>query len=157
MFAKVNLRFLLALGPASTVGLFVGLGSYTFYYAQGLSYFSDDPMACGNCHIMRDQYDGWFKSPHHAVAMCNDCHTPDSFFAKYLSKAKNGFWLSKGFTLQDFHEPIMIRPVNLAVLQNNCVKCHQGILSTIDTHAGHAQRMMDCAHCRLGVGHDPIR
>ena len=35
------------------VGLLVGIGSYTFYYAQGASYLSNDPRACVNCHIMR--------------------------------------------------------------------------------------------------------
>lgn len=156
MAAKLKVRVLLGLGLASTVGLFAGLGSYTFYYAHGLSYFSNDPRACVNCHIMREQFDGWLKSPHHAVATCNDCHTPESFFAKYFSKAENGFWHSKGFTLQDFHEPIMIRPVNSTVLQNNCVRCHEGLMSGINVHAGHVQRMLNCVQCHREVGHGPI-
>ena len=154
-----NLRWRILLGIAVvwTVGLFAGLGSYTFYYAEGLSYFSNDPEACVNCHIMREQYDGWLKAPHHDVATCNDCHTPHSFLAKYLSKAENGFWHSKGFTLQDFHEPIMIRPRNSAVLQENCVGCHELIVSGINTHPGDPQQMLDCIHCHREVGHGPVR
>src|SRR5687768_12330901 len=72
-------------------GLF-GLGCYTFVYAQGASYLSNDPKACVNCHIMRDHYDGWLKASHHAVATCNDCHTPHEIIPKYFSKAENGFW-----------------------------------------------------------------
>ena len=80
---------------------------------EGFSYLSNDPKACVNCHIMRDHYDGWQKASHHAVATCNDCHTPhDSLSPSTSSKAENGFWHSKGFTLQDFHEPIRIRPRN---------------------------------------------
>lgn len=147
----------LAVVLAGIIGMLAGLGSYTFTYAHGLSYFSNNPQACVNCHIMRPHYDGWLKSPHHAVATCNDCHTPDSFIAKYLSKAENGFWHSKGFTLQDFHEPIMIRPINSAVLQNNCVRCHQELLSGLNAHAGDAQKMLDCVSCHREVGHGPVR
>lgn len=147
----------LLLAITSMVGLFAGLGTYTFTYAHGLSYFSNDPRACMNCHIMREQFDGWQKSPHHAVATCNDCHTPHSFVPKYLSKAENGFWHSKGFTLQDFHEPIMIRQKNVAVLQQNCVGCHQQIVDGINTHPGNPQKMLDCLHCHREVGHGPVR
>ena len=41
------------------VGVLAGLGGYTFHYAAGTSYFSADSAACVNCHIMREQYDGW--------------------------------------------------------------------------------------------------
>lgn len=150
-------RALLLLAITAAVGLFAGLGTYTFTYAQGLSYFSNDPRACMNCHIMREQFDGWQKSPHHAVASCNDCHTPKGFVPKYLSKAENGFWHSKGFTLQDFHEPIMIRPKNVAVLQQNCVGCHEQIVDGINTHPGDPQKMLDCLHCHREVGHGPVR
>jgi cytochrome c nitrite reductase small subunit len=155
--ASLPFRLLILLGIWATLGLIAGLGTYTFTYAHGLSYFSNDPRACMNCHIMREQFDGWQKSPHHAVASCNDCHTPHSFFAKYLSKAENGFWHSKGFTLQDFHEPIMIRPKNVAVLQQNCVGCHQQIVDGINTHPGNPQKMLDCLHCHREVGHGPLR
>ena len=150
-------RVALLLAIASTLGLFAGLGTYTFTYAHGLSYFSNDPRACMNCHIMREQFDGWQKSVHHAVATCNDCHTPRAFIPKYLSKAENGFWHSKGFTLQDFHEPIMIRRHNVAVLQANCVACHAQIVDGINTHPGNPQKMLDCLHCHREVGHGPLR
>ena len=152
---RTRVAFLLAI--ASTLGLFAGLGTYTFTYAHGLSYFSNDPRACMNCHIMREQFDGWQKSVHHAVATCNDCHTPRAFIPKYLSKAENGFWHSKGFTLQDFHEPIMIRRHNVAVLQANCVACHAQIVDGINTHPGDPQKMLDCLHCHREVGHGPLR
>lgn len=147
----------LLLGIASLIGVLAGAGTYTFYYAEGLSYFSNDPRACVNCHIMREQYDGWLKSPHHAVATCNDCHTPQDFLSKYISKAENGYWHSKGFTLQDFHEPIMIRPKNVAVLQQNCVSCHRGIVSEINTHVGNRREMLDCMSCHRDVGHGPVK
>jgi cytochrome c nitrite reductase small subunit len=70
----------MGLGPrglalCAGLGIFFGVGGYTFHYAERLWYLSNDPRARVNCHIMRDQHDGWAHSSHHAVATCNDCHT----------------------------------------------------------------------------------
>ena len=45
---------------------FLGVSAYTFTYAEGFSYLSDDPKACINCHIMNDQYHSWSSSSHHS-------------------------------------------------------------------------------------------
>jgi len=49
------------------LGLAVGEGAYTFVYAQGYSYMTDNAEACVNCHVMRDQYSAWLKSSDRAV------------------------------------------------------------------------------------------
>jgi len=51
----------------------LGLGTYTFTYARGWAYLTDDAGACANCHVMHEQYDGWIKSSHRSLAVCNDC------------------------------------------------------------------------------------
>jgi cytochrome c nitrite reductase small subunit len=79
-----------------SLGTLFGLGAYTFYFAEGAAYLSDDPKVCANCHVMREHYDGWQKSSHHANATCNGCHTPTNIVAKYISKANNGFLAFKG-------------------------------------------------------------
>ncbi len=43
----------LSLLLSALVGTLLDTGGYTFYYAEGASYLSDDPRACVNCHIMR--------------------------------------------------------------------------------------------------------
>lgn len=140
------------------VGMLAGLGGYTFYYARGYSYLLNDPKVCVNCHIMRDQYDGWQKASHHAVATCNDCHIPQTnMIAKYWVKAENGFWHSKGFTFQDFHEPIRIRPKNARVLNRNCIRCHGELTSQILAHTGTDKEDLYCVRCHDGVGHGPTR
>ena len=58
----------LAILAAVLTGALVGLGAFTFDYGEGLSYFSTDPVACKNCHVMNEQYASWTKAPHHAVA-----------------------------------------------------------------------------------------
>ncbi len=84
------------------MGLLLGIGGYTFVYARGASYLTNDPAACANCHIMREQFDGWQRSSHRSVAVCNDCHAPHDFVGKYTTKATNGFWHSFYFTTGGF-------------------------------------------------------
>jgi cytochrome c nitrite reductase small subunit len=50
---------------AVLLGMLLGVGAFTFQYAKGLAYFSNDPNACANCHIMREQLESWQKSSHH--------------------------------------------------------------------------------------------
>ena len=132
-------------------GGLTGLGAFTFSYAQGFSYLSDDPKACANCHVMRDEYDAWSHSSHKAVASCNDCHTPHTFLEKYAVKALNGWNHSRAFTLGNFPEPIRIGAFNRAIVQQNCLNCHGDLVAAI-SHAGEPQPT-DCLACHAGVGH----
>lgn len=131
-------------------GIF-GLGSYTFVYAEGASYFSNDPQACVNCHIMQEVYDGWNHGSHKAIAACNDCHTPHTFLEKYLVKGLNGWNHSVAFTTGDFPEPIRITDLNRRVAQENCLYCHGNLVVAI-SHEETANPT-DCLACHAGVGH----
>jgi cytochrome c nitrite reductase small subunit len=133
-------------------GSIAGLGSFTFNYASGLSYLSDDPRACANCHVMREVYDGWNRAPHHAVAVCNDCHVPhDSLLSKYAVKAINGYRHSKAFTLNEIPDEIQIVPFDKAIVEANCVNCHADMVSQI-VHLD-SKDPVDCLTCHQGVGH----
>jgi cytochrome c nitrite reductase small subunit len=138
-------------------GAVLGLGAYTFRYAEGTAYLSNDPRACVQCHIMREHYDGWQKASHHTVATCNDCHVPHDLVGKYLSKARNGFWHSYAFTLQNFHEPIRIKPSNANVLQANCVECHAGVVREIVHQGSAGDPSNNCLRCHESVGHGPSK
>lgn len=141
---------------AAALGLLAGLGLYTFGYAEGLSYFSSDPRACANCHIMNAEYDSWVKSSHHIVARCVDCHLPHDLPGKLLAKAENGWHHSKGFTLQDFHEPIMIKPKNGKILQEACLRCHGELVHALTAGSTTDADAVRCVHCHKHVGHGPI-
>lgn len=52
----------------TAIGLIIGVGGYTFIYARGYSYLTNDPAACANCHVIQDYYNAWQKSSHHSVA-----------------------------------------------------------------------------------------
>ena len=139
------------------MGALLGAGGYTFFYAHGLSYLSNDPKACVKCHIMREQFDGWQKASHHAVATCNDCHVPHDFIGKWLTKASNGHHHSEAFTFQNFHEPIRIKPGNAAVLNANCLYCHKDFTREITAHRVLKDEELYCVRCHAGIGHGPTR
>ncbi|MBN1518357.1 cytochrome c nitrite reductase small subunit [Candidatus Sumerlaeota bacterium] len=134
------------------LGSALGVGGFTFFYAKGASYMTDDPTACANCHVMQNHLDGWAKSSHHAVATCNDCHTPHAFIPKYMTKASNGWHHSWAFTTGDFPERIQITEGNRKVAEDSCRKCHQDITLEIDPgHSG--SQPLECLHCHWSVGH----
>jgi cytochrome c nitrite reductase small subunit len=102
---------------------------------------------------MNDEYDSWTKGVHHGSATCVDCHLPHAFVPKYLAKATNGYHHSKGFTFQDFHEPILIKPKNAAILQANCLHCHGDFVHDIVRGSTAADDESRCVHCHRNVGH----
>lgn len=155
-----NVRASWSLGVAVfavVLGALVGIGGYTFAYAEGLSYFKTDPVACVNCHIMQPQYDAWQKGSHHTSAVCVDCHLPHDFVPKYLAKAENGWRHGKMFTTGNFREPIEVQATGREILQGNCVRCHAEL--TADERAlsrgEHAADEVPCIKCHASVGHGP--
>jgi cytochrome c nitrite reductase small subunit len=147
---------LIALG-CLLAGVVLGLGGYTFWYAEGASYLSSDPRACVNCHVMREHFDSWQRSSHHAVANCIDCHLPHATLPKYLAKAENGFFHSLRFTLQDYPEPIRIGPKNARILQQNCIHCHYDLVADVIGHGSAGDATNNCVRCHASVGHGPER
>ena len=144
-----------ALVAAVVAGMVAGLGLFTFGYARGYSYLTNDPDACANCHIMREHHDAWMKASHHAVATCNDCHTPHTPVAKYVVKARNGFWHSFYFTVGGYPDPLRITGPNRDVTEQACRYCHETITEAIDhrSAAGGTAEPLSCVRCHRYVGH----
>ena len=69
-----------------------------------------------------------------------------------LTEADNGFNHSLAFTLENFHEPIRIKPRNRRVTQGACLACHAEIVHQMlpDDSEG---EMLSCVHCHSDVGH----
>ena len=89
---------------------------------------------------MNEQYDGWLKSGHRHAATCVECHLPHGGLAKWVAKADHGLRHSAAFTLQNFKEPIEITARDRQMVQENCVRCHAGLvhdlLATTEPGAG---------------------
>ncbi|GAB94229.1 cytochrome c nitrite reductase small subunit [Kineosphaera limosa] len=134
------------------IGSLLGVGVFTFGYANGASYLTNDPQACINCHTMRDQYAGWMASSHGKVATCNDCHAPHDIVGKYATKATNGFFHGLAMTTGDFPDNIRIKPHNLEVTENACLYCHADITSDMRAPRVHSTTQ-SCVACHRNVGH----
>ena len=132
---------------ATTMGMVMGVGIFTLYYAKGWSYLTNNPQSCANCHTMQPYLDAWQHGSHRAVATCNDCHTPAHPIKKWLVKGNNGFWHSYAFTMQDFPEHLQIKPGNLEVTEAQCRHCHAQMVHQVD-------RQLACTQCHSRVGHD---
>jgi cytochrome c nitrite reductase small subunit len=155
--APVNLSTSGSVGPlgaaALVLGLLAGIAGYTFVYAKGYSYLTDDPAACANCHVMRDHHRAWTRASHRSVAACNDCHTPPGLLAKYATKARNGFWHSVHFTTGRYPDPLRITRRNHEVAELACRKCHAELTASIDPLPAHAGRGLACTPCHRDAGH----
>ncbi len=135
------------------IGFTTGLGFFTLQYAEAFSYLTSDPKVCDLCHIMNSEYDSWQSLGHHHSAKCVDCHLPHPFVRKYIGKMQSGFIDAKGFTFQDFEEPIMIKERTKKILQENCLRCHKGIFEFPNRMGITAPKGVDCIHCHFGVAH----
>lgn len=135
------------------LGSLIGVGLFTFGYANGASYLSNDPKTCINCHAMGGQYEGWLKGSHANVATCNDCHSPhDNVVHKYLVKGENGFRHALMFTTQRYPENIEIRDYNRQVAEDSCLYCHQGLVDQIHITRPSGDQI-SCLRCHQDVGH----
>lgn len=112
-----------------TVGVLTGLVLLVLYVGNATSYLSDKPETCVNCHVMFPQYTSWQHSSHARVATCNDCHVPqDNVIRKYMFKASDGLRHTTMFTLRLEPQVIKIKDAGRDVVQENCERCHQGLL-----------------------------
>ncbi|MDR1309991.1 MAG: cytochrome c nitrite reductase small subunit [Deltaproteobacteria bacterium] len=110
-------------------GLVSGLGAYTLYASRPWVYLSDEAEVCATCHVMGPYYQSWSNSSHAVWANCNDCHVPqDKLLRKWAFKATDGLYHAAVFTLRA--EPQVIRPREgtFAVLQENCLRCHEPLV-----------------------------
>jgi cytochrome c nitrite reductase small subunit len=110
-------------------GAMLGLLFYIVYISNAVSYLSDEPETCVNCHIMAPEYATWSHSSHREVAHCNDCHVPhNNLVNKYYFKAKDGMRHAYMFTMRLEPQTIFIRDEGKHVVQQNCLRCHKDLV-----------------------------
>ncbi|WP_125720381.1 cytochrome c nitrite reductase small subunit [Flavobacterium ustbae] len=115
-------------------GIGTGLFVYLLYVSNAVSYLSDDPKTCVNCHVMTSFYATWQHSSHARVANCNDCHVPhNNPFNKYFFKAKDGIYHATVFTWRTEPQVIQIKEAGTDVVQKNCQRCHGDLNANIST------------------------
>ncbi|MFQ3586604.1 MAG: cytochrome c nitrite reductase small subunit [Fimbriimonadaceae bacterium] len=135
----------LRLACLASFGAFVGMGAYVAWISNAVSYMTDDPEACLNCHIMTPMYASWQHSSHARAATCNDCHVPhDSTVHKLSFKAMDGMRHSAIFTMRREPEVIRARPEAKAVIQQNCLRCHADQLHHATVEPIVSRSCIDC-------------
>jgi cytochrome c nitrite reductase small subunit len=113
-------------------GALAGLGALTLYVGNATSYLSDDPRACMNCHVMAPQFATWERGSHARTAVCNDCHVPhNNIVSKFAFKAMDGLRHSFMFTFRLEPQVIQIHAAGIAVVQENCKRCHDSLVDRV--------------------------
>ena len=69
-----------------------------------------------------------------------------------MTKADNGFFHSLAFTIDDFPDPIRIKPRNARITQRACMDCHKDVVHAM-LPAPTEQETLSCVHCHASVGH----
>ena len=144
-------------------GAILGLALYAAYSSRAISYLSDAPQTCVNCHIMAPQYATWQHSSHREVATCNDCHVPhDNIFRTYYFKAMDGARHATMFTLRLEPQNIFIKEAGIGVVQENCIRCHSQLITdsrllvqTSSFHEKYEDRL--CWECHREVPHGRVK
>jgi len=144
------------------LGILVGLVIHIFNISNAVSYLSDDPKTCVNCHVMYPEFATWERGSHGRVATCNDCHVPqDNFVRKYLFKASDGFRHASMFTFRMEPQVIRIKDAGRSVVQENCIRCHANYLHPVSLRAIGAKSIHDdsdrvCWDCHRETPHGKV-
>lgn len=145
-----------------SLGVVVGLIAFLFKESEAISYMSDDPKTCVNCHVMIPEYNSWMKSSHREWTTCNDCHVPqDSIVKKYFFKAKDGLYHASVFTLRQEPQVIRIKSASQEVVQQNCIRCHLSQVTDVKYSSWidkHVEKRVErtCWSCHQEVPHTRV-
>ena len=141
-----RLPFFIAIGAAV-----IALGFFV-YVTDAPAYGGSAPETCANCHVMDAQYENWFHAPHERVAECVDCHLPhENIAAYYLEKGRQGAKDVHAFTTGNIPVAIRASEESRAIIQSNCIRCHESTVESIMMGAQPFDR--DCWECHRDVSH----
>lgn len=107
---------------------------------------------CGfNCHSMIPYYQSYFHSVHREAnnVNCRDCHIPhDNILEAVIYKGYSG---ARDYYKTIFAPPdvIQVKDWSRSILQRNCIRCHQTVVSKINTEG-----ITRCFECHRGIVHD---
>jgi len=125
--------------------LAIGLAIVTARLANAMSYLSDAPETCMNCHVMTDAYASWQRGSHGRVARCNDCHVPHSNpIATLAFKSADGLKHSYIFTTRSEPQVLKLSDSAMPVVQANCLRCHANSLQMARVAATQERKCWDC-------------
>lgn len=153
-----NIMKYISIGSVITA---LGLFAYVVNASNMISYLSEDPKVCINCHVMNTQYATWQHSAHREKATCVECHlSRDSFVDKMIAKSRDGFNHSVAMAFRTYENNIRITDNAAKRIQANCISCHKGIVSQMadngklyQNKGGNTQIDRKCWDCHRRTPH----
>ncbi|AHJ13422.1 cytochrome c nitrite reductase small subunit [Sulfurospirillum multivorans] len=159
----MDLSKIMKIGTLSVACIGIVLIAYTIHISNALSYLTNDPKACINCHVMNTHYATWQHSSHARNATCADCHLPrNNFVDKYIAKAKDGLHHAFAFTFNLYTDEIKITKDGADRVQKNCIECHPRQSETVVhnndlNHQNMSEKGDYCWRCHRDVPHGLVR
>ena len=162
MEKNITMKYVAIFSVLAAVGMF----AYVGYASNMISYLSEDPKVCINCHTMDTEYATWQHSSHRERATCVECHLPrESLVDKIFAKSRDGFKHSFAMTFRTYEgENIRIIEAAKNRIQANCINCHREIVSQImansrlcQTAGESGQIDRKCWSCHRDVPHGTTR
>ena len=142
------MKYLLLIVLLANIVLVMTVGNNS----NALSYLSDSPDACANCHVMNEAYQSFRHSAHGRDLVCNDCHVPHgSVVEKYAFKSMDGLRHSTMFTLGLTPQSPQLSSAGQGVVQENCQRCHGVVLGELDHGNG-----QQCWSCHRNTPHQKL-
>ena len=116
------------------------------------AYAGDAPETCNNCHVMHEQYENWYHGGHQRSAKCSDCHLPhDSTMEYYVEKSRQGMKDTWAFTSGRIPVSIRASEQSRAIIQENCIRCHEPAVSELIS--GAPPYVRPCWECHRHTAH----
>ncbi len=131
----------LAILAVVAAGLFLAVGP------PNLLATTDRPDFCMRCHVMESNYEAWLHAGAHRSGRCVDCHLPNQNAGlHYIWKSLDGLKDAVVFYSGRVPERIRLSSHGQAVLQGNCVRCHDATVAMTD-------RERPCWSCHRKISH----
>lgn len=110
-----------------------GIGLFLTFGPPQLMARTETPDFCASCHVMESQFESWFHEGAHRSVKCVDCHLPhQNVAAHYVWKTIDGMKDVALFYSGRVPERIVLSEHGQEVMQANCIRCHETIVSRID-------------------------
>ncbi len=127
------------------VGIVLGAVAICAKISNAMSYLSDAPETCMNCHVMTDAYASWQRGSHGKVAICLDCHVPHSnIIAKTAFKSADGIKHTTVFMMRNEPQVLVLSKIAQPVVQSNCLRCHSNQLQMVRLAGTSERKCWDC-------------
>lgn len=130
------------------IGVGAGTATVLVRISNAVSYLSDSPETCINCHVMTDVYASWQRGSHSSL-VCTDCHVPhENLAAKWAFKGLDGTKHSAIYTMRAEPQVMRLSATAVPVVQRNCLRCHGDQVQMIRL-AGVSERA--CWECHQNI------